>query len=331
MDVRRLGHAGPASSAIGLGGTAFSGAYGTVDVGAGVRVIRHALDLGITLLDTTCRTRSEEVEQLAGRAIGGRRREVVLAALARPGNRSLARACDATLRRMAVDHLDLFYLDCPAWRRPIEDGVGELAELVTAGKIRHIGLAEPLAGQIHQAAAEHAISAITCEYSLWERRAELDRLPAARAHRIGVVACRPLGRGFLSGAARFGAHLAHDDARRADFRIARHALGESMRAVRSAEEIAAQLHLSLARLALVWLLAQGGDIVPVPSTRNQVHLEMNASAAGIQPDHALLARLGTLFPPLQGPIPEGPPLQGPTSQGPPLRGPIPQDPPCPGL
>ncbi|MFG1944104.1 aldo/keto reductase [Nonomuraea sp. NPDC048826] len=308
MDVRRLGRDGPVCSAIGLGGMALTGAYGAVDARAGPRVIGHALDLGITLLDTACRPRYEQVEQWAGRAVAARREDVVLAALARPGGRSLAGACDAALRRMAVDHLDLFYLDCPTWAGPVEEGVGELAELVAAGKVRHIGLAEPRAGQIDRAAAEHAISAMACAYSLWERRAELDRIPRARAHRIGVVACRPLGRGFLSGAAGFrrlpgrddpsaagiGRLSGRDDPRWAGFRAAGQAVVESMRA---AEEIAAQLHLGLARLALVWLLAQGGDIVPVPSTRNRVHLEMNASTAGIQVDHALLARLGALFPP----------------------------------
>ncbi|MDA0632740.1 aldo/keto reductase [Nonomuraea sp. MCN248] len=280
MDVRRLGRAGPISSAIGLGGTALAGGP---DVRAGAQVIGHALDLGITLLDTTSRSRQEQVQQLAGRAIAGRRQEVVLAARARAGGGGLARSCDAALRRLAVDHLDLLYLDCPAWPGPVEDGVGELARLVTAGKVRHLGLAEPRAWQIGRAAAEHAIAAIACEYSLWDRRAELDRIPAARAHRIGVVACRPLGLGAGPGPG--GVRPSGDDPRAA------------VRAVRTAEEVAAQLHLSLARLALVWLLAQGGDIVPVPSTRNRVHLEMNASTAGVQVDLAPLARLNTLFPP----------------------------------
>ncbi|MGI5270370.1 aldo/keto reductase [Nonomuraea sp. CA-218870] len=274
MDARRLGRAGPISSAIGLGGTALAGGP---DARTGARVIGHALDLGITLLDTTSRSRQEQVQQLAGRAIAGRRQEVVLAARARACGRGLARSCDAALRRLAVDHLDLLYLDCPAWPGPVEDGVGELARLVTAGKVRHLGLAEPRAGQIGRAAAEPAIAAIACEYSLWDRRAELDRIPAARAHGLGVVACRPLGLGVGSGPG-------------VDPRAA-------VRAVRTAEEVAAQLHLSLARLALVWLLAQGGDIVPVPSTRNRVHLEMNASTADVQVDPVPLARLNTLFPP----------------------------------
>ncbi|MGR6919424.1 aldo/keto reductase [[Actinomadura] parvosata] len=294
MDVRQLGHDGPVTSVIGVSGTAFSGA---VDVEDCVRVVRHALDLGITLLDTTCRTGHEQVERLVGRAVAGRRGQAVLAAPARPGDGSLARACDAVLRRMAVDHLDVFYLDCPTWTRPIEEGVGELAELVVAGKVRHIGLAEPLAGQIPRVAGQ-PVSVIACEYSLLKRRAELDLIPAARAHRLGVVARGPLGRGFLAGADRLSAaHSACGDPRRAGLGIAEAGpLAERMRALRAAEEIATQLHLGLARLALVWLLAQG-DIVPAPSTRSRVHLEMNASAAAIRPDPALLARLGTLFRP----------------------------------
>ncbi|WP_084960769.1 aldo/keto reductase [Thermoactinospora rubra] len=299
MDARTLGRHGLVSSAIGLGTAAFTGAYGPADARESVRVIRHALDLGVTMLDATARFPGSfpgsEVERLVGRAIAGRRDRVVLAALARADGRrqGLAGACDAALRRFGVDHIDVYYLDCATWRRPVEEGVGELAALVAAGKVRHIGLSEPSAEQIRRAAAEQPVSVIACEYSLWRRQAELDRLPAAREHRIGVVACRPLGRGFLAGTIRSAAQLAEGDVRHGDPRFEPYAIERGLRALRPAEETAARLHLGLGRLALAWLLARGGDVVPIPSTRSRVHLEMNVSAAAVDAD---LAGLDGLFP-----------------------------------
>jgi aryl-alcohol dehydrogenase-like predicted oxidoreductase len=307
MNVRKLGDTGPTSSIIGLGTLAFTGGYGPVTDAASIDTIRFALDIGVTLIDTASGHEVERVERLVGRAIAGRRDEAVIAARGgiRPdaGGRLdgtpkyLRQSCDASLDRLGVDHIDIYYLAGVDPRVPVEESMGELAELVAAGKVRHVGLAGASADQLRSAHAVHPVTALAAEYSLWERRVEAECLPAARACGAAVFACRPLGRGFLTGRIRSADQLSAGDLRRADPRLGPENLPAGLRLLRAAEEIAAQQDLGLPRLAIAWLLGRGEDITPVPSTRSRLHLEMNAAAAGVRLAPEQCERLAALFPP----------------------------------
>jgi aryl-alcohol dehydrogenase-like predicted oxidoreductase len=298
----------PALPAIGLGCRAFSGGYGPVDKDETVRTIQHALNIGITLFDVADFYGSGEAERTLGRAIAGWRDEAVIATRGglsfddwgrptgidgSPG--ALARACDASLRRLSVDRIDLYYLARVDPYVPVEESVGRLGELVDAGKIGGIGLAKATAEQLHRAHAAHPIAALAHEYSLLERGIEAEQLPAARALGVTVVACRPLGRGLLTGRISTVDHLAADDLRRGDQRFWRENAARRKEMLVAAERMAAEKDVSLGRLALAWLLAQPG-VVPVPSTRNRLHLEMNAAAIGVRLTSEELDRLGGIFP-----------------------------------
>ncbi|KAB2344503.1 aldo/keto reductase [Actinomadura rudentiformis] len=310
MQVRKLGDAGLASSVIGLGTLALTGRSGPVDDAASVDTIRFALDIGVTLIDAATGCEAERAERLVGRAVAGRRDEAMIAVGggSRPdagGRRRrldgtpehLRRSCEASLARLGVDHIDLYYLDGVDPGVPLEDSMGELAELVAAGKVRHVGMSGASADQLRRAHAVHPVAALAAEYSLWERRVEAECLPAARERGIAVFACRPLGRGFLTGRIRSADQLSADDIRHDDPRFWPENLPANLDLLRAAEEIAAQRDLGLPRLAIAWLLGRGDDITPVPSTRDRVHLEMNSAAAGVRLTPDECDHLAALFPP----------------------------------
>ncbi len=304
MRYTRLGRTGPAVSRMGLGSLALAGAYGPVDQYEAADLIRHALDAGVTLIDTADFYAGGQVERVIGRAVAGREHEVVLCT--RGGARGpgpevvfdgrpehLERACDASLKRLHVDSVGVYFVHCQDRRVPIEESVGALAALVAAGKIRHIGLSGATLPQLRRAHAVHPVTALAVEYSLWVRQARSGLLAEADRLGVGVVAARPLGRGFLTGRVRSTAWLAagdwrHDDAR---FRPQR-----SIPALRRLESVAAQLDLGAGRLALGWLLTQEQAVVPVPSTRDQVHLEMNLAAAALTLTPEIRAEVAEIFP-----------------------------------
>ena len=296
MEKRTLGSAGLVSSAIGLGTAAFTGAYGPVTRRECARLVALALDIGITMFDTADYLVHGEMERLVGQALSrrghgrGQGEDVLVATQggarrAGPGRpwvvdgspEYLARACDASLRRLRTDQIDLFYLHKVDPRVPLEDSVGKLADLVVAGKIRYLGLCGASAEELRLASEVHPISVVAVEYSLSKRTAERAVLTAASELGVGAVACCPLDRGALTRCA-------------ATARTDREAA-----AMRALEAQAAELDLGMARLALAWLLAQRDDIVPVPSTRSLAHLEMNASAPSIRLPPDVCARLGGLW------------------------------------
>ncbi|MGA7808471.1 aldo/keto reductase [Bradyrhizobium sp.] len=292
MDVRTLGPAGMVSSAIGLGTLAFSGIYGPITSRESSRIIGRALDMGITMLDTADLYSQGKVERLLGESLHGRRGDALIAthggtrvnaagesAIVDGHPAYLAVACDSSLRRLKTDCLDLYYLSRVDPQIPVEDSVGKLAELVTAGKVRYLGLTEASPDQLRRAQATHPISALAVQYSLLQDCAESGSLAAAAELGVGIVARRPLGCGLLTGRASSGASA------------------QEQTALRTIAAEAAELDLGMARLALAWLLAWRDDVVPVPSTHSAAHLEMNASAADIRLTPGSFKRLAQFFPP----------------------------------
>lgn len=309
MSVGKLEEHGLISSPIGLGCGAFTGVYGLVGEEETIRTIQHALNIGITMFDIADFYGAGEVERIVGRAIEGCRDQALIAtrgglifdARGRPTGVDgspdhLSRACDASLRRLSVDHIDLYYLARVDPYVPVEESVGRLAELATAGKIGHIGLSRASAEQLRRAHVTHPIIAIATEYSLLERAIEAEELPAARALGVEVVACRPLARGLLTGRISSVEHLAADDLRRHDWRFRRESAAHRKDMLLAAEAMAAEKDVSLGRLALAWLLAQPG-VIPVPSTRSRLHLEMNAAATAVRLTTEERDRLAAIFPP----------------------------------
>jgi aryl-alcohol dehydrogenase-like predicted oxidoreductase len=308
MSVRGTHGPGLASLGMGLGGCAFTGGYGPLDEEQIARTVLHAVDIGITMVDLADFYGGGRIERTVGPLLADRRDEVLIATRGgiqfdAAGRRigvdgspeSLARACDASLRRLAVDHIDLYYLARIDARVPVEESVGRLAELARAGKIRYIGLADATAEQLRRAHAVHPIAALAREYSLLDRRVEAAELPAARALGVALVACRPLARGLLTGRISSSDTLAPDDCRRGTRTFQRDYVARSWEMLAPAQDFAAEKDLSLSRLALAWLLHQPG-VVPVPSTRNALHLEMNAAAAEVRLTQEERERLAVLFP-----------------------------------
>jgi aryl-alcohol dehydrogenase-like predicted oxidoreductase len=298
-------------SRIGLGCMGMSSAYtgaGTDDAES-IRTIHRALDLGVTLIDTAEIYGPFANEELVGRAIKGRRDEVVLAtkfglishAGGGPWNLDSSRAnirtaVEGSLGRLATDHIDLYYQHRVDPKTPIEDTVGALAELVSEGKIRHIGLSEAGPGTIRRAHAVHPVSALQSEYSLWTRDPEAVVLPLLRDLGIGFVAYSPLGRGFLTGEIRSTDDFADDDSRKTNPRFIGENFERNLRAVEEVKAIAAEVGATPAQVALAWVLAQGDDIAPIPGTKRVTRLEENVAADGIQLTTGQLDKLTNLTP-----------------------------------
>jgi aryl-alcohol dehydrogenase-like predicted oxidoreductase len=308
MENRKLGSAGLGVSALGLGSMGMAGAYGAADTDGAVATIRRALDLGVTLIDTADFYGPGTAEKTVAQAIAGRRDDVVVATkfgMRRPaagppyidGSPEYVRqACDASLQRMGLDHIDLYYLARLDPKVDVEETVGALAELVSEGKVRHIGLCEVSARTLRRANAVHPIAALQTEYSLWERHVEEEILPTCRELGTGFVAYSPLGRGFLTGAFDSADDLDEDDQRRNHPRFQSENFDHNRTMVRAVEELAGEKGVSPSQLALAWVLAQGGDVVPIPGTRRIAHLEQNVSATEIRLTDEEVTRLSDLFP-----------------------------------
>ena len=304
MERRNLG--GLTTSAIGFGCMGLSQAYGPADDDASVAAIRAALDAGVTLLDTAMSYGAGHNERLVGRAIRGRRDEVVLATKvgivrgddgvrldARP--ETVRSCCEDSLRRLGVDVIDLYYLHRVDPAVPVAESVGAMAELVTAGKVRHLGLSEVDPAQLAAAVAVHPIAAVEFEWSLAWREPEDDVVPAARAAGAGLVPYSPLGRGLLTGRLPAGPFAA-GDFRAADPRFAGETLDHNLALVAAISTIARRYGVTPGQLALGWLLAQGPDVVPIPGTRNRARVAENAAAAGLALSPADLAELEAAAP-----------------------------------
>lgn len=292
IPTRHLGEL--AVSAQGLGCMGMSHGYGASDDAQSIATINRALDLGVTLLDTSDFYGAGHNEELIGRAVAGRRDEAVLATkfgfanrLGEPtairGDAAYVReACDASLRRLGVDHIDLYYQHRVDPNVPIEETVGAMAELVAAGKVRHLGLSEASAATIRRAHAVHPIAALQSEWSLWTRDLEHEIAPVCRELGIGLVPFSPLGRGFLTGRYTSVKGLPESDVRRSQPRFADGNLEQNLAIVEKLDEIAAEKGVSAGQLALAWVQHRGNDVVPIPGTRRQKYLEENLGALAIE-------------------------------------------------
>lgn len=282
-------------------------AYGPADEDEAVATLQRALDLGVTLIDTADIYGMTENERLVGRALAGRRDEVVLAT--KFANRIGAsgvyvdgtpewchEACDASLERLGVDHIDLYYLHRPDLNVPIEESVGAMAELVAAGKIGHIGLSEASAATIRRAAAVAPIAALQSEWSLFTRGLEAEIVPACREFGIGIVPFSPLGRGLLTGAITSTEGLAANDTRRRQPRFDDAHFASNLAAVEIVKQVAAAHGCTPGQVALAWLHAQGGDVVPIPGTKRRTYLEQNVAALDVTLTADDLALLDTVEP-----------------------------------
>jgi len=295
MEHRRLGTNGPVVSATGLGCMSMSQSYGTRDDDESVRAIHRALDLGIAFFDTAAIYGEGHNETLVGRALGHRRNDVVLATKcgivpAQPGPgidadgsaASIIASCDESLQRLGTEVIDLFYLHRVDPNVPIEESVGAMATLVRAGKVRHLGLSEAAPATIRRAHRVHPIAALQSEYSLWYRQPEKEVLPVCRELGIGFVPFSPLGRGFLSGTVNDTDSLAANDVRRRLPRFQGSNLDHNLALVQRLSAMANDKRCTTAQLALAWLLAKGGDIVPIPGTKRVKYVEENVAAANIK-------------------------------------------------
>ena len=312
MEHRTLGNSGLRVAPIGLGCMGMSFAYGGADEATSLRVLHRAVELGVTLIDTAEVYGPYANEELVGRALKQLRGKVHIATKfgfrilphgqgvermagvdSRPAH--IVRAVEASLSRLGIECIDLLYQHRVDPAVPIEDVVGAMAELVRAGKVRHLGLSEVSAATLRRAHAVHPIAAVQSEYSLWSRDVEAEVLPACRALGIGFVPYSPLGRGFLTGQLTSSAALAPDDYRHSLPRFQPRAMAANAALVAELQRLAAPRGATAAQLALAWLLAQGTNIVPIPGARSVAHLEENVAAAQIKLSESELAAIGAAF------------------------------------
>ena len=310
MRTVRLGTNGPAISAIGLGCMGMSEFYGPQNDAQSVATIHRALELGVNFFDTADAYGPGRNEELVGRALKDRRDRAVIATkfgnvrddsgkfIGISGKPAYVRqACDASLRRLGIDTIDLYYQHRVDAETPIEDTVGAMAELVTAGKVRQIGLSEAAPATIRRAHKVHPIAALQTEYSLWSRDAAEEALGLCVELGITFVAYSPLGRGFLTGAIKSADDLAPDDWRRNHPRFQGDNLEKNLALVRALEKMAKAKGVTAAQLALAWVMAQGEHIVPIPGTRSVARLEENVAAVAIELTDDELEQLEAVIPP----------------------------------
>jgi len=310
MDRRNLGSEGLVVSALGLGCMGMSEFYGRGDEDESIATIHRAIELGIDFIDTADMYGPFTNERLVGKAIQGRRDDVVLATKFGNERREdgswigvngkpeyVRRACDASLQRLAVDIIDLYYQHRVDPEVPIEETVGAMKELVEAGKVRFLGLSEAAPETIRRALAVHPISALQSEYSLFTRDPEDEILPTLRELGIGFVAYSPLGRGFLTGAWKSMEDLPEDDTRSGRFpRFSEENFRQNLELAERVREIAVEKGATPGQLALAWLLAQGDDIVPIPGTKRRKYLEENAAAVDVKLTEEDLRRIEEAVP-----------------------------------
>jgi aryl-alcohol dehydrogenase-like predicted oxidoreductase len=309
LETRQLGRPGLGVSALGLGCMGMSDFYGVRDERESLATIHRALDLGVTFLDTADMYGPHTNEELVGRAIRGRRDSVVVATkfgIVRSEDPSfrgidgrpayVRTACEASLRRLGLESIDLYYQHRLDPKTPVEETVGAMSKLVKEGKVRFLGLSEASSTTIRRAHAIHPITAVQSEYSLWSREPEDDVLATCRALGIGFVAYSPLGRGFLTGTIRRLEDLAADDQRRTFPRFQRQNLRKNLDLVTGIQEIAEEKGATAVQVALAWVLAQGRDVVPIPGTKRRTYLDENVRATGLVLTPGDLARIETLFP-----------------------------------
>jgi len=309
VKFRRLGNSGLMVSAVGTGMGSSTTHFGERDDEVQIATMRRALDLGVTFFDTADRYQNGRHEVLLGKAVKGRRREVVIAS--KFGNFDLAddtkgyngrpeyvpQACEASLKRLDVDVIDLYYLHRVDPEVPVEDTVGAMAQLVRQGKVRHLGLCEAGRQSLTRAFKVHPITAMQTEYSLWARDVEPEILPLCREFDVAFVPYAPLGRGLLTGTVTSLDQIAQGDKRRKQPRFQPGNLEHNLAMLKPLDEIAAAHGATKAQVALAWLIAQGEDIIPIPGTKQQQYLEQNVAALGLRLTAQELAVLAEAFRP----------------------------------
>ncbi len=303
LSTRRLGTQGLEVSAIGLGCMGMSQSYGPADEGESIATLHRSIELGCSFLDTAEVYGPFTNEELLGRALVGKRHQVVIATKfgfriedgsnagtdSRPGH--IREVVEASLKRLRTDHIDLLYQHRVDRQVPMEDVAGAVGELVRHGKVRFFGLSEAGTASIRRAHAVHPVSAVQSEYSLWERNLELDVIPVLRELGIGLVPFSPLGRGFLTGEVKRAEDYPEDDFRRNDPRYQGENYDANLQAAQTVRKIAEGLHARPGQVALAWLLHKGDDIVPIPGTKRRTYLEENVAAAAITLDAAQMKAL----------------------------------------
>jgi aryl-alcohol dehydrogenase-like predicted oxidoreductase len=312
MQTRKLGSQGLTVSALGLGCMGMTSTYGAADRDEAVATLHRAIEIGVTFFDTAEAYGPYENEKLIGQAIKGRRDKVVIASKfgwkidpkanpylvgvdSRPEN--VKAVAHASLQRLGIDHIDLFYQHRVDPAVPIEETVGAMADLVKAGEVRYLGLCEAGVKNIRRAHNTHPISAIQSEYSIWERNVEGDILPLLRELGIGLVPYCPLGRGFLTGTVKRAEEYLDNDYRHQDPRLAGANYDANMRLVDRVRAVAEEKGATSGQIALAWLLAQGSNIVPIPGTKRRSYLEENAKAAAITLSKEDISRISDAAPP----------------------------------
>jgi len=309
MKYRKLGRNGPTVSAIGLGAGSATTNFGERDDEVQIETVHRAMDLGVTLFDTADRYMKGRHERMLGRALKGRRDKAVVctkfgnidnpdgtkAYNGRPGY--VREACEASLKQLGVDHIDLYYLHRIDPEVPIEETVGAMSRLVESGKVRYLGLSEAGPKSLRRACGIHPVTALQTEYSLWARDVEDEILPACRSLGIGFVAYSPLGRGLLTGNIRKIDDIAAHDIRRKQPRFRPGNFEKNLELVKTIEAVAAKRGVKPAQVALAWLLSRGGDVFPIPGTKQEKWLEQNVAAVDLALDPGEIETLSSTFKP----------------------------------